>query len=215
MGLVLFKSIRKFIVRPLVDWYSYWDTVNQFESLGALGAGVAANGPIRFGNPTQTVLSDDVSINSGLIVRGDGRLIIGSHVHFGEHITIVTGNHNFENPESLPYDKKRIAKDVRIGDAVWIGDRVLIIPGVTVGEGAILAAGAVVTRDVPPLAIVGGSPAELIRSRNEESYNELKSRGSYLNWPREYDLINGRRTHLTRRARDVHSDAGRTPEAGT
>jgi acetyltransferase-like isoleucine patch superfamily enzyme len=54
---------------------------------------------------------------------------------------------------------------VRIGHDVWIGQDVSIMRGLQVGDGAVLAAGAVVTRDVPPYAIVGGNPARIIRYR--------------------------------------------------
>jgi acetyltransferase-like isoleucine patch superfamily enzyme len=56
-------------------------------------------------------------------------------------------------------------KDVRIGNDVWIGARAILMDGVTVGDGAIVGAGAVVTRDVPPYAVVTGIPAKVIRYR--------------------------------------------------
>jgi len=56
----------------------------------------------------------------------------------------------------------------RIGNDVWIGARAIILDGVTIGDGAIIAAGAVVTKDIPPYAIVGGIPAKLIRYRFED-----------------------------------------------
>jgi len=52
-----------------------------------------------------------------------------------------------------------------IGNDVWIGLNAVIKDGVTVGDGAIVATGAVVTKDVPPYAIVGGVPAKVIRYR--------------------------------------------------
>lgn len=54
---------------------------------------------------------------------------------------------------------------VLIGNDVWIGARALIMGGVKIGDGAIIAAGAVVTKDVPPYAIVGGVPAKILKWR--------------------------------------------------
>lgn len=53
----------------------------------------------------------------------------------------------------------------KIGSDVWIGIGCTVLSGVTIGDGAIIAAGAVVTKDVPPYAIVGGVPAKIIRYR--------------------------------------------------
>lgn len=55
--------------------------------------------------------------------------------------------------------------DVTIGHDVWVGANAIIMSGVNVGTGAIIGAGAVVTKDVPPYAIVGGNPAKIIRYR--------------------------------------------------
>lgn len=61
-----------------------------------------------------------------------------------------------------------------IGNDVWIGSYVRIVEGVTIGDGAIIAAGAVVTKDVPPYAIVGGVPAKIIKYRfDEETIKKL------------------------------------------
>jgi acetyltransferase-like isoleucine patch superfamily enzyme len=58
-------------------------------------------------------------------------------------------------------------KRIIIGNDVWVGESAIVMDGVTIGNGAIVAAGAVVTRDVPPYAVVAGVPARIIRYRFE------------------------------------------------
>jgi acetyltransferase-like isoleucine patch superfamily enzyme len=71
-----------------------------------------------------------------------------------------------------------------IGNDVWIGDRVVVMSGVKIGDGAIVAAGAVVTKDVPPYAVVGGVPARIIKYRFDE---KIISRLIDLQWWK-YDI---------------------------
>lgn len=59
----------------------------------------------------------------------------------------------------FPYSK------VSVGNDVWIGERAMVMGGVIIGNGAVVAAGAVVTKDVPPYAVVGGVPAKVIKYR--------------------------------------------------
>lgn len=55
--------------------------------------------------------------------------------------------------------------NIIVDDDVWIGFRSTILSGVHIGQGAIVAAGSVVTKDVPPYAIVGGVPAKVLKYR--------------------------------------------------
>lgn len=71
--------------------------------------------------------------------------------------TFVKNNNGIDNETELQHTK--------VGNDVWIGAGCIILDGMTIGDGAIIAAGAVVTKDVPPYAIVGGVPAKIIRYR--------------------------------------------------
>lgn len=65
-------------------------------------------------------------------------------------------------------------KEIEIGNDVWIGTRAMILDGVKIGHGAVIAANAVVTKDVPPYAVVGGVPAKIIKYRfGEDRIKEL------------------------------------------
>jgi maltose O-acetyltransferase len=77
---------------------------------------------------------------------------------------ILTAAHGVADPEF-----RVIGEPVVIEDHVWIGSRAMILGGVTLGRGAVVAAGAIVTRDVPPLAIVAGIPARVVGERPESA----------------------------------------------
>ncbi|ALR20659.1 hypothetical protein ATN00_10450 [Sphingobium baderi] len=75
----------------------------------------------------------------------------------------------FEVEAEVPPFENTIRGPLVIQDDAWIGNATLLRGGVTIGYGAVVAAGAVVVRDVPPFAIVGGSPAKVIKYRFDEA----------------------------------------------
>ncbi len=78
---------------------------------------------------------------------------------------------------------KDFGPKVQIENDVWIGDSVLLSHGVTLGTGCIVAARSIVTHDVPPYAIVAGTPANIIRYRfPEEIINRLLT-SKWWTWP--------------------------------
>lgn len=121
---------------------------------------------------------------------------IGRYCSFGEQVQIGRHSHpmhwmssspffygdykgilDMELPEGIKlaafHDFKRttphgMAKLTTIGNDVWIGHGAFILPGVKIGDGAVIAAMAVVTKDVPPYAVVAGSPARIKKFRFPE-----------------------------------------------
>lgn len=66
------------------------------------------------------------------------------------------------------------SKRTIVGNDVWIGRRAIIKAGVKIGDGAVIGSGTVVTKDVPPYAVVAGVPAKIIRYRfDEETIKKL------------------------------------------
>jgi maltose O-acetyltransferase len=91
-----------------------------------------------------------------------GGLTVGANASISPEVVILTASHRVNDPE-FPVETRPVV----IEDNVWIGTRAVILPGVTLGRGCVVSAGAVVTRDVPPLAMVGGVPARQIGTRDE------------------------------------------------
>ncbi|WP_413490758.1 Vat family streptogramin A O-acetyltransferase [Shewanella baltica] len=84
------------------------------------------------------------------------------------------------NPADLPHKG-----DTCIGNDVWIGYNATIMPGVKIGHGAIVASQSVVTKDVPPYAVVGGNPATVIKLRFEQDVIDELVAIAWWDWPIE------------------------------
>jgi acetyltransferase-like isoleucine patch superfamily enzyme len=83
------------------------------------------------------------------------------------------------------YEYLRTKGPIVVGNDVWVGTRAIVLSGVRIGDGAIVAAGSVVTKDVPPYAIVAGNPARLIRYRFSEETVAAMCRIRWWDWPLE------------------------------
>jgi acetyltransferase-like isoleucine patch superfamily enzyme len=86
-------------------------------------------------------------------------------VFITDHYHGTTGADDLAIP---PLERKLFFKGpVVIEENVWIGEGVAIMPDVTIGKGSVIGANAVVTKSVPPLSVVAGAPAKVIRTNNE------------------------------------------------
>ena len=123
------------------------------------------------------------------------RLTIGKYCSIAEGVTIILGGgHRVDwvttYPLSVFFDELGSCEghpltkgDLEIGHDVWVGYGATILSGIHIGDGAVIAARAVVTRDVPPYAIVAGNPARIIKYRfDTETIAELLEL-KWWNWP--------------------------------
>jgi len=140
---------------------------------GRYGHGVLLHRPSSFVEVEGITIGDWVYIGPGARMSGSGGLTIGNNVAIGPDVTILTSNHRTDDPDWLPFGPEVDRKAVVIEDHVWIGTRVVVLPGVTIGTGAVVAAGSVVTKDVPPCAIVAGNPAGIVRLRDRGAFDRL------------------------------------------
>lgn len=88
---------------------------------------------------------------------------IGDNTLFGSNVFISDENHGLK-PLTSPYQEQPLAtKEVIIQNNCWIGERAVILPGSVIGEWSIIGAGAVVKGTVPPMSIVVGNPARVVK----------------------------------------------------
>jgi virginiamycin A acetyltransferase len=127
------------------------------------------------------------------VFKGSAEIRIGRYCAIGDGVRMISSDHatNRANlqirlQKRLGFGDLDVARGpIAVGDNVWIGDAAILLSGVRVGDGAVIAAGAVVTRDVPAFAIVGGSPARVIRMRFGDEEIARLSELAWWNWPEE------------------------------
>ena len=122
------------------------------------------------------------------------RVTIGRYCSIAHGVTMMLRvGHPLDGASTYPLEQilaggqgrdfARSRGPIHIGHDVWIGYEALILGGVTIGNGAVIGARAVVTRDVPPYAIVAGNPARLVRSRFDPATIARLEALRWWDWP--------------------------------
>lgn len=100
---------------------------------------------------------------------GRGGITIGDDVFIGPKVNLITINHDLDpDNRSATY-----GRPIVIEDKVWIGIGATVLPGIRIGYGAIVGSGSVVTKEVPPMTIVAGNPARIIKKMETTKNKEV------------------------------------------
>ncbi len=120
---------------------------------------------------------------------------IGSFCSIARHVSIQEDLHNAQRTTTYFIERNLLGTTannavvtkgpILIGSDVWIGAAAHILSDVTVGHGAIIGAGSIVTKDVPPYAIVAGNPAQIVRYRFHQAKIDALLDSSWWDWPLE------------------------------
>jgi acetyltransferase-like isoleucine patch superfamily enzyme len=112
-------------------------------------------------------------IRLGHHVQFGARCLVQCDAEFGNYVLMAKNvafvgrdDHRFDVVGTPIWESPRgDSLKVVVESDVWIGHGAIVLSGVTIGRGSVVAAGAIVTKDVPPYAIVGGNPAKIIKMR--------------------------------------------------
>jgi maltose O-acetyltransferase len=140
-----------------------------------IGRGSTIHTGARFYDPKNIVIGGDTIVGEKTVLDGRAAITIGNHVDIASEVMVYNSEHDINDENFAATDQPVVIKDY-----VFIGPRAIILPGVTIGEGAIVAAGCVVTKEVPPYAVVGGVPAKVIGERKLKNLHYRLGRARLL-----------------------------------
>lgn len=182
------KTLRKIGSRFYQTALFLWNTiinkipVNEVRKffLRLLGAKLSSNCRIfrrcEMMKPLGLTVGRGSSIGWFTLVDARGGITVGNNVTVASYCKMITAKHDIEDPMF-----SGIMSPIVIEDYAWVCTGATILGGVTIGRGAVVMAGAVVTRDVPPMTVVGGVPARFVKTRKTEPAFEDDMKWAFLN----------------------------------
>lgn len=164
---IKYRNKAQFYISSNIGWKSTFEGANKVDEnslfIGNMGYGsyIGPNSRIIGNIGRFTSIAPEVCTNLGI------------HPQTSPFITTCPMFFSLSKQSGKTFAKKQMFNELKtpisIGNDCWIGQRVFIAGGVNIGDGAIILAGAVVTKDVPPYAIVGGVPAKILKYRYDEN----------------------------------------------
>lgn len=178
------------IVEPICRWWQYWQlkcalwgkvrfnsTVritpdSTFEGANSISDSSYIAGDMGYGTYCMQNCSIEGCVGRFCSIAADVKVARGTHPTTHPYATTSPMFFSTRKQSGASFTQidrfVELKAPVSIGNDCWIGQRTILIGGITIGDGAVVMAGAVVTKDVPPYAIVGGVPAKVVRYRYDE-----------------------------------------------
>lgn len=135
--------------------------------LGGIGEANVIQANLRVATPEKLTLGSHCNFGEDVFITAGGGVRIGDYVGIGAGAKIWSVTHRYQDPDTPWLLQGWDYQEVVVEDDVWIGAGAFIMPGVRLGKGCIISAMSVVSKSVPPYAIVAGNPGRAIGWRKK------------------------------------------------
>ncbi len=171
--LVQFPPVLWFVT--LINWgvqrvLWIWGRVRFGALVKNRGLGCVCHWAVDLKYPDNIFLGKYVVIGVNASLGAHSPIYIGDYVRISRDVHLETAGLEFSS-KYPPYT--HTSQSITIDKGAWIGSRATVLGGVHIGEYSVIAAGAVVTKDVPPFAIVGGVPARILKMKVDSKGEQL------------------------------------------
>jgi len=113
--------------------------------------------------PQGLVIGDRCVVGARSVLTAHESIELGDDVWLGQDVFVCDASHGYQQPDVPIGHQMGPHAPVRIGAGTWIGHGAIVLPGTTIGRNVVVAAGSVVRGTVADHAVVGGSPARVLR----------------------------------------------------
>ncbi|MGC1481765.1 MAG: DapH/DapD/GlmU-related protein [Chthoniobacterales bacterium] len=164
-SLPVWKSLLRKLALRVVEWGEAEREAKLVDGIKQ-GSHCHVRKPLYIKNPQNIVLGDEVMINASVTILAYASVTIGSFTMVAPNVSIITSGHDIIK-SGRAFKKSKNAEPITVGANCWLGAGVILLPGVEIGEGTVVGAGSVVTKSLPSWSIAVGTPARVIRAREQ------------------------------------------------
>ena len=161
---IISERIRMFIYTQFTTFFRNTNRKNYAKC----GENTDLYGPLNL-DPQFVELEEYVRLQPNIrMISHGGKLIVKKYSAIGAGTVIIPGSHipTVGLPQFLSQTHiNDVATDIIVGEDCWIGSGSYLLSHAKIGRGCVVAAGSIVTKEIPPYAVVAGSPAKIIASR--------------------------------------------------
>ena len=166
------------------------DVSSTFEGANVIGDNTRFCGILGYGSYICNDCSIIGSVGRFTSIAAEVNNAQGVHPITAPYVTTSPMFFSLKKQSGITFAKEQLFEEMRapiqIGNDCWIGQRAFFVGGLTIGDGAVVLAGAVVTKDVPPYAVVGGVPAKILKYRYDEETIDFLLEKKWWNMPIEW-----------------------------